>query len=280
MAYLGKGRIAELRYITKQLGEKVTNDLKIIDLRNLIINSPNYEEEFVKEMLNIIIEKSSNELETLLKLKKHNSKTINKVKEWSTKIGEIRTEIQTSRQQKKAGKSTRLENEDYQFRLEECVVENGEDFGPSFTREGTDNGNLVILSDCEVMEAQLRNLGIENNANDDASDQEKASIQLVPVRYELYIDNTIGPLPIAPTRGKRILPDMSMLPRCHQTVTERLKRKSKKGDIKWASEFPEFLRQLEENLSTNSVLYAPDFTKRFIFQPETIFYLFSFVFKA
>ncbi|GFT63008.1 uncharacterized protein TNCV_1607711 [Trichonephila clavipes] len=101
MAYLGKGRIAELRYITKQLGEKVNDDLKIIDLKNLIVNSPNYEEEFVREMLNMIIKKrlnastsrvskyfdlnerfilSTNELKTLLKLKKHNSKTIDKVR--------------------------------------------------------------------------------------------------------------------------------------------------------------------------------------------------------
>ncbi|GFV52371.1 uncharacterized protein TNCV_3216021 [Trichonephila clavipes] len=101
MAYLGKGRIAELRYIAKQLGEKVTDDLKITDLKNLFVNSPNYEEEFVREMLNMIIKKrlkvstshvskyfdlneryilSTNELETLLKLKKYNSKSINKVK--------------------------------------------------------------------------------------------------------------------------------------------------------------------------------------------------------
>ncbi|GFS52597.1 uncharacterized protein TNCV_4852261 [Trichonephila clavipes] len=105
-----------------------------------------------------------------------------------------------------------------------------------FTGDGTNNGNLVKLSDCEVMEAQLRNLvklsdcevmeahlrneesvpliqGIKNNVNDDASDKEKASMHLVPVRHELYID-TIGPLPIAPTRDKHILPDMSMSPRC------------------------------------------------------------------
>ncbi|GFV84747.1 uncharacterized protein TNCV_4297291 [Trichonephila clavipes] len=66
-----------------------------------------------------------------------------------------------------------------------------------------DNGSFVKLSDCEVMKAQMRNLvklsncevmesqlrneesapliqGLENNANDDASDQEKASMQLVP----------------------------------------------------------------------------------------------------
>ncbi|GFV19795.1 uncharacterized protein TNCV_480211 [Trichonephila clavipes] len=128
------------------------------------------------------------------------------------------------------------------------------------------------------MEAQLRSeesapliRGAENGASDEASDQEEASIQLVPVRHELYI-HTIEPLPIAPTRGKHNSPDMSMSPRCHQAVTERLKRKPKKGDIKWTSECPEFFKQLEENLSTNSVLYAPDFTKRFIFQPETILF--------
>ncbi|GFQ86565.1 uncharacterized protein TNCT_685281 [Trichonephila clavata] len=107
MAYLGKGRIAELRYIARQLDEKVTDDLKMIHLKNLIVNSTNYEEEFVREMLNMIIEKrirartsrvgkyfnineryilSTYELQTLLKLKKHNSGTINKVKSKSENV--------------------------------------------------------------------------------------------------------------------------------------------------------------------------------------------------
>ncbi|GFU06098.1 retrovirus-related Pol polyprotein from transposon 17.6 [Trichonephila clavipes] len=67
-----------------------------------------------------------------------------------------------------------------------------------------------------------------------------------------------------------------MFSRLVTPVTETLKRKSKKGDIKWTSECPEFFRQLEGNLSTNSVLYAPDFTKRFIFQPETILFIFLY----
>ncbi|GFQ72896.1 uncharacterized protein TNCT_353081 [Trichonephila clavata] len=103
MAYLGTGRIAELRY----LGEKVTDDLKMIHLKNLIVDSTNYEEEFVREMLNLIIEKrlrartlrvhkyfdineryilSTYELQTLLKLRKHNSGTINKVKSKSENV--------------------------------------------------------------------------------------------------------------------------------------------------------------------------------------------------
>ncbi|GFS61933.1 hypothetical protein TNIN_358771 [Trichonephila inaurata madagascariensis] len=56
MAYLGKGRKSDLSYIAEQLGERVTDDLKIIDLRNLIVNSTNYDEEFVREMLNARIE--------------------------------------------------------------------------------------------------------------------------------------------------------------------------------------------------------------------------------
>ncbi|GFT15622.1 retrovirus-related Pol polyprotein from transposon 412 [Trichonephila clavipes] len=56
MSYLGKGQKSDLSYIAEQLGERVTDDLKIIDLRNLIVNSTNYDEEFVREMLNVRIE--------------------------------------------------------------------------------------------------------------------------------------------------------------------------------------------------------------------------------
>ncbi|GFY29453.1 retrovirus-related Pol polyprotein from transposon 17.6 [Trichonephila clavipes] len=61
MAYLGKGRKSDLSYIAEQLGERVTDDLKIIDLRNLIVNSTNYDEEFVREMLNVRIEERESE---------------------------------------------------------------------------------------------------------------------------------------------------------------------------------------------------------------------------
>ncbi|GFY25292.1 uncharacterized protein TNCV_2484121 [Trichonephila clavipes] len=47
---------------------------------------------------------------------------------------EIGNKIQTPRQRRKeTGNSTRLENDDDQFRLGECVVEIGEDFVPSLT---------------------------------------------------------------------------------------------------------------------------------------------------
>ncbi|GFV13761.1 uncharacterized protein TNCV_3957761 [Trichonephila clavipes] len=104
---------------------------------------------------------------------------------------EIGNEIQTRRQRRKeTGKSTHLENDDDQFILGECVVEIREDFVPSLTGEGTDIGNLIKLSACEIMEAQLRSeesspliRGTENGASDEASDQEGASMQFIPVRH-------------------------------------------------------------------------------------------------
>ncbi|GFX98770.1 uncharacterized protein TNCV_1503461 [Trichonephila clavipes] len=122
---------------------------------------------------------------------------------------EIGNEMQTRRERRKeTEKSIRLENEKDQFRLRGSVVEIGEDFVPSLTGEGTNNENLVKLSACEIMEAQLRSeesapliRGTENGASDEASDQEGAFMQLIPVRHEvsteLYID-AIGPLPIVP----------------------------------------------------------------------------------
>ncbi|GFS52598.1 retrovirus-related Pol polyprotein from transposon 17.6 [Trichonephila clavipes] len=63
-----------------------------------------------------------------------------------------------------------------------------------------------------------------------------------------------------------------MFSRLVTPVTKTLKRKSKKGDIKWISECPELFKTIGgKYLSTNSVSYAPDFTNGFIFQPETIF---------
>ncbi|GFU49014.1 uncharacterized protein TNCV_2333081 [Trichonephila clavipes] len=106
---------------------------------------------------------------------------------------EIGNDTQTRRQRKKEiEKSTCLENESDQFRLRECVVENGE--VPSFTGECTDNGNLVKSRDWEVMEAQMRSeesvaliRGTENGASDEASDQEEASIQLVPDQKRMVL---------------------------------------------------------------------------------------------
>ncbi|GFY42542.1 retrovirus-related Pol polyprotein from transposon 297 [Trichonephila inaurata madagascariensis] len=51
-------------------------------------------------------------------------------------------------------------------------------------------------------------------------------------------------------------------------LTELLKGKSKKGYIDWTSECQESFVQLKEKLSTNPVLYAPDFKRQFILQTD------------
>ncbi|GFV23956.1 retrovirus-related Pol polyprotein from transposon 297 [Trichonephila clavipes] len=51
-------------------------------------------------------------------------------------------------------------------------------------------------------------------------------------------------------------------------LTELLKGKSKKGYINWTSECQESFVQLKEKLSTNPVLYAPDFKRQFILQTD------------
>ncbi|GFX05440.1 hypothetical protein TNCV_1007621 [Trichonephila clavipes] len=51
-------------------------------------------------------------------------------------------------------------------------------------------------------------------------------------------------------------------------LTELLKGKSKKGYINWTSECQESFVKLKEKLSTNPVLYAPDFKRQFILQTD------------
>ncbi|GBL99603.1 hypothetical protein AVEN_68861-1 [Araneus ventricosus] len=63
MAFLGKARKEDLIIFARELGEEVTPDLKIIDLRNLIVASTNYEMEFVKELLNTVISERTEEAE-------------------------------------------------------------------------------------------------------------------------------------------------------------------------------------------------------------------------
>ncbi|GFS94655.1 hypothetical protein NPIL_509281 [Nephila pilipes] len=41
-----------MAYLAKGIGERVTYDLQIIHLKNLILNSTNYKEEFTREILN------------------------------------------------------------------------------------------------------------------------------------------------------------------------------------------------------------------------------------
>ncbi|GBN28590.1 hypothetical protein AVEN_154072-1, partial [Araneus ventricosus] len=56
MAFLGRAKKSDLISLAIELGEEVTNDLRVVDLRELITKSKKYEVEFVANMLDAIAE--------------------------------------------------------------------------------------------------------------------------------------------------------------------------------------------------------------------------------
>ncbi|GFR03445.1 hypothetical protein TNCT_667311 [Trichonephila clavata] len=59
MAYLGKARKEDLRLLAEELNLNVGDNMKISDLSKLITTHPDYDEEFSKNQLTIIIEDRS-----------------------------------------------------------------------------------------------------------------------------------------------------------------------------------------------------------------------------
>ncbi|GFQ78801.1 hypothetical protein TNCT_382861 [Trichonephila clavata] len=56
MAFLGRSRKEDLRMLATELGLAPSDNLKIIELKDLITDSDGYDEEFVKDVLNVIVE--------------------------------------------------------------------------------------------------------------------------------------------------------------------------------------------------------------------------------
>ncbi|GFT19383.1 retrovirus-related Pol polyprotein from transposon 297 [Trichonephila clavipes] len=56
MAFLGRSRKEDLRMLATELGLAPSDNLKIIELKDLITNSDRYDEEFVKDVLSVIVE--------------------------------------------------------------------------------------------------------------------------------------------------------------------------------------------------------------------------------
>ncbi|CAL1298799.1 unnamed protein product [Larinioides sclopetarius] len=89
MAFLGRSKKVDLQCLAEELGETVTKDMKVVDLKKKILGSTEYEEEFVKELLERIVNereeeiKRQNELET-----ERNDEALERVN------GEYLTEIQ------------------------------------------------------------------------------------------------------------------------------------------------------------------------------------------
>ncbi|GFX61145.1 hypothetical protein TNCV_4565411 [Trichonephila clavipes] len=56
MAFLGRSRKDDLRMLATEVGLAPSDNLKIIELKYLITNSVRYDEEFVKDVLSVIVE--------------------------------------------------------------------------------------------------------------------------------------------------------------------------------------------------------------------------------
>ncbi|GFV91569.1 hypothetical protein TNCV_770351 [Trichonephila clavipes] len=56
MAFLGKDKKQDLVLLAEELGQKVSDKMTNIDLKNIIIGSKDYEEEFVRAQLSVISE--------------------------------------------------------------------------------------------------------------------------------------------------------------------------------------------------------------------------------
>ncbi|GFY01658.1 uncharacterized protein TNCV_2608411 [Trichonephila clavipes] len=59
MALLGRSRKDDLRMLATELGLAPSDNLKIIELKDFITNSDRYDEEFVKDVLSVIVEEHS-----------------------------------------------------------------------------------------------------------------------------------------------------------------------------------------------------------------------------
>ncbi|GFU32638.1 retrovirus-related Pol polyprotein from transposon 17.6 [Trichonephila clavipes] len=55
MAFLGKGRKKDLVYVATELGEAVSEDMKVIELKQIIVGSKNFEVEFVRNLLETVM---------------------------------------------------------------------------------------------------------------------------------------------------------------------------------------------------------------------------------
>ncbi|GFV98372.1 hypothetical protein TNCV_623311 [Trichonephila clavipes] len=62
MAFLGRALKVDLKCLVEELGETVTEEIKVPALKKLIVASKEYEEVFAKELLHRIVSESENEI--------------------------------------------------------------------------------------------------------------------------------------------------------------------------------------------------------------------------
>ncbi|GFW82196.1 hypothetical protein TNCV_5056711 [Trichonephila clavipes] len=93
MAFLEKAEKQDLVLLAEELGQKVSDKMTIIDLKNIIIGSKDYEEEFVRAQLSVISEERV-EKETEEKIaRQHAIQQLH----WESELNELRLEIESIR---------------------------------------------------------------------------------------------------------------------------------------------------------------------------------------
>ncbi|GFU78439.1 hypothetical protein TNCV_2300541 [Trichonephila clavipes] len=93
MAFLEKAKKQDLVLLAEELGQKVSDKMTIIDLKNIIIGSKDYEEEFVRAQLSVISEERV-ERETEEKIARQHA--IQQLR-WESEMNELRLEIESIR---------------------------------------------------------------------------------------------------------------------------------------------------------------------------------------
>ncbi|GFS66996.1 hypothetical protein TNCV_2527841 [Trichonephila clavipes] len=93
MAFLEKAKKQDLVLLAEELGQKVSDKMTMIDLKNIIIGSKDYEEEFVRAQLSVISEERV-ERETEEKITRQHA--IQQIR-WESELNELRLEIESIR---------------------------------------------------------------------------------------------------------------------------------------------------------------------------------------
>ncbi|GFT51217.1 hypothetical protein TNCV_5036511 [Trichonephila clavipes] len=93
MAFLGKAKKQDLVLLAEELGQKVSDKMTIIDLKNIIIGSKDYEEEFVRAQLSVISEERV-ERETEEKIARQHA--IQQLR-WESELNELWLQIESIR---------------------------------------------------------------------------------------------------------------------------------------------------------------------------------------
>ncbi|GFU20348.1 hypothetical protein TNCV_2770171 [Trichonephila clavipes] len=93
MAFLEKAKKQDLVLLAEELGQKVSDKMTIINLKNIIIGSKDYEEEFVRAQLSVISEERV-ERETEEKIARLHA--IQQLR-WESELNELRLEIESIR---------------------------------------------------------------------------------------------------------------------------------------------------------------------------------------